>query len=602
MKKIITFFVFSFLLVVCTMSQPQYYNANSGGIGNSLPFGSLGINGYKTQWLIGPGEYIQPSPAPAGNITKLYIWMSTSGSGTYTQLTIKMGQTALTTFPTGTIYSGQLDTVYYNVSGALSSTTNTWMSITLTRPFLYNPAQSLVIEVSHCGFSGSGMNVWQTQGTTGIIRRNNIQGTTSCVFTYGSQDTRILQNGIDIAPVLPTGWIRQNPSGVTTSLNTVSVANASVGWIGGNGGVVLRTINAGTNWTNVTGSPIGTADVYAICGIDANTCLVSTTPNATFVYRTSNGGVNWTQVFTQATGFIDDIKFQNTNTGFMYGDPVGTRWSLWKSTNGGVNWDSAGLYLPQAGSEAGWNNAMWLNGNNLWFGTNNTKIYYSSNFGANWSSSATTGSVNSYSVAFNAPCPSATGFTGQTVALKSTNCGPWSVVTLPGSGTIYSFNSVLNRFWYCRTTNIYWSSDNGANFSLQFADTGTYQAMNLKTDGQVIRGWAVTSNGRIARYNEILEGITSNQNNLPENYSLLQNYPNPFNPSTTISYSLPKAGDVKLIVFDILGREVATLVNGFIGAGNHTVDFNASNLSSGVYLYKIQTGDFTETRKMVLIK
>ncbi len=89
---------------------------------------------------------------------------------------------------------------------------------------------------------------------------------------------------------------------------------------------------------------------------------------------------------------------------------------------------------------------------------------------------------------------------------------------------------------------------------------------------------------------------------MPDNYSLKQNYPNPFNPSTKISFSLPKAGDVKLIVFDILGREVATLVNGYTGAGNHTVDFNASNLSSGVYLYKIQAGDFTETRKMILMK
>jgi hypothetical protein len=600
MKKI-TFLVFSFLLAVGVMAQPQYYNANSGGIGNSLPFGSLAINGYKTQWLIGPGEYIQPSPAPAGNITKLYIWMSTSGSGTYTQLTIKMGQTALTTFPTGTIYAGQLDTVYYNIAGALSSTTNTWMSITLTRPFLYNPAQSLVIEVSHCGFSGSGMNVWQTQGTTGIIRRNNIPGTTACVFTYSSQDTRILQNGIDIAPVIPNGWVGQNPSGVTTSLNTVSTVNANVGWIGGNGGVVLRTINAGTNWTNVTGSPIGSADVYAICGIDANTCLVSTSPNATFVYRTSNGGVNWTQVFTQAAGFIDDIKFQNATTGFMYGDPVGARWSLWKSTNGGVNWDSAGLYLPQAGSEAGWNNAMWLVGNNLWFGTNNTRVYYSTNFGTSWLFGATTGTVNGYSVTFNTG--GGIGFAGQTVAVKSTNGGAnWSTFTLPGSGTCYSFNNVLDRFWYCRGTGVYWSSNNGANFASQFADTGTYIAMNLKLDGQIIRGWAVTSNGRIARYHELISGISNNQNNMPENYSLLQNYPNPFNPSTKISFSLPKAGDVKLVVFDILGREIATLVNGFTGAGNHTVDFNAANLSSGVYLYKIQAGDFTETRKMILMK
>ncbi len=404
-----------------------------------------------------------------------------------------------------------------------------------------------------------------------------------------------------VSTPITNGWVGQNPSGVTTSLNTVSAVNQNVGWIGGNGGVVLRTINGGTNWTNVTGSPIGTADVYAICGIDANTCLVTTTPNATFVYRTSNGGVNWTQVFTQATGFIDDIKMQNANTGFMYGDPVGARWSLWKTTNGGVNWDSAGLYLPQAGTEAGWNNAMWLVGNNLWFGTNNTRVYYSTNFGTNWLFGATTGTVNGYSVAFTNA--GGIGFTGQTVAVKSTNGGAnWATFTLPGSGTCYSFNNVLDRFWYCRGTGVYWSSNSGANFVSQFADTGTYIAMNLKLDGNIIRGWAVTSNGRIARYHELISGITNNQNNTPENYTLLQNYPNPFNPSTKISFSLPKAGNVTLVVYDILGREVATIMNEFTTAGNHTINFNASNLSSGVYFYKIQAGDFTDTKKMMLIK
>jgi len=394
-------------------------------------------------------------------------------------------------------------------------------------------------------------------------------------------------------------WTSQT-SGVTTSLNTVSTVDLNVGWIGGNNGVVLRTTNAGTTWTNVTGTPIGTNAVYAICGIDANTCLVSTSPAATFVYRTSNGGANWTQVFTQTGGFIDDIKFQNATTGFMYGDPVGSRWSLWKTTNAGVSWDSTGLYLPQAASEAGWNNAMWVNGNNIWFGTNNTRVYYSTNFGASWQFGATTGSANTYSVAFNT---GGIGFTGQTVALKSTNGGAaWASATLPGTGTLFSFNNVLNRFWYDRGSSIYWSSDNGANFTSQFTGTGTYQAMNLDLDGNIIRGWSVTSTGGIAGYYELLTGVSNNQNEVPSNYALSQNYPNPFNPSTKISFSLPKAGNVKLVVYDILGREVTTLVNDYLNASNHTVDFNASTLASGVYVYRIEAGSFTAAKKMMLIK
>jgi photosystem II stability/assembly factor-like uncharacterized protein len=395
-------------------------------------------------------------------------------------------------------------------------------------------------------------------------------------------------------------WTTQ-VSGITTSLNTVSAVNQNVGWVGGNGGVVLRTTNAGTNWTNVTGAPIGTNDVYAICGIDANTCLVSTSPAATFVYKTTDGGANWTQVFTQTGGFIDDIKFQNATTGFMYGDPVSTRWSLWKTTNAGTTWDSAGLYLPQVAAEAGWNNAMWVSGNNIWFGTNNTKVYKSTNFGAtgSWTSGVTTGSVNTYSVAFNG----AIGFTGQTVALKSTDAGgTWAAATLPGTGTVYSFNGVALRFWYARGASIYWSSDNGANFASQYTGTGTYQAMSIVQDGNILRGWAVSGTGGIIVYNDILTGIIKNQNEVPANYSLSQNYPNPFNPSTKINFNLPKSGMVTLKIYDIIGSEVATLVNENLNAGSYNIDWNASSLSSGVYFYRIQSGNFVETKKMMLVK
>ena len=88
----------------------------------------------------------------------------------------------------------------------------------------------------------------------------------------------------------------------------------------------------------------------------------------------------------------------------------------------------------------------------------------------------------------------------------------------------------------------------------------------------------------------------------PKEFSLAQNYPNPFNPSTTISYTLPIAGLVSLKVYDVLGNEVATLVNEEKTAGNYEVNFNASNLSSGTYIYKISAGDFVQTKKMILMK
>jgi hypothetical protein len=95
---------------------------------------------------------------------------------------------------------------------------------------------------------------------------------------------------------------------------------------------------------------------------------------------------------------------------------------------------------------------------------------------------------------------------------------------------------------------------------------------------------------------------TKEINSLPINYSLSQNYPNPFNPVTKISYSIAKQGLVTLKIYDIIGREIKTLVNEVKQAGYYTVDFNGSSLASGVYFYRIQSGDFISVKRMVLVK
>ena len=95
---------------------------------------------------------------------------------------------------------------------------------------------------------------------------------------------------------------------------------------------------------------------------------------------------------------------------------------------------------------------------------------------------------------------------------------------------------------------------------------------------------------------------TSSANHTPQKYSLSQNYPNPFNPSTQISYQVPSSSRVSLKVFDVLGREVATLVNEVKPAGTYTATFNANSIPSGVYFYRLQSGSFTETKRLVLIK
>ena len=94
----------------------------------------------------------------------------------------------------------------------------------------------------------------------------------------------------------------------------------------------------------------------------------------------------------------------------------------------------------------------------------------------------------------------------------------------------------------------------------------------------------------------------ADQPGLPTQFALHQNYPNPFNPSTEISFSLPEACAVRLEVYNVLGQRVASLVDGRMDAGAHTVTWDATEVSSGVYLYHLQAGEFSETRKMMLLK
>lgn len=100
-----------------------------------------------------------------------------------------------------------------------------------------------------------------------------------------------------------------------------------------------------------------------------------------------------------------------------------------------------------------------------------------------------------------------------------------------------------------------------------------------------------------------VQSVTSvDDNSLPTEFTLQQNFPNPFNPTTTINYSIPEPAYVNLVVCDLLGREIKQLVGEYVGAGTYAVQFNASNLSSGTYLYRITAGKYQSVKKMVLLK
>lgn len=125
-------------------------------------------------------------------------------------------------------------------------------------------------------------------------------------------------------------------------------------------------------------------------------------------------------------------------------------------------------------------------------------------------------------------------------------------------------------------------------------------------NNELIAGGSFSTAGGMSANNiakwSLPTNIETATNEIPDAYTLYQNYPNPFNPETKINYAIPKQGHVTLKVYDISGREVMTLVNEVKTAGYYSINFNGNSLNSGVYFYRLTTADYTETRKMLLLK
>jgi hypothetical protein len=169
---------------------------------------------------------------------------------------------------------------------------------------------------------------------------------------------------------------------------------------------------------------------------------------------------------------------------------------------------------------------------------------------------------------------------------------------LPGEGVYVAFGRALGYM------SGVWQDVHGAGAQRSDPKTGD---PSRYPQGRGPQGDAVRIHNyvRLVRGGFITTGIREEESSstvLPEKFMLHQNYPNPFNPTTTISFELPIESFVSLKVYDILGKEVATLVSDKLGAGHHEVTFNASELTSGVYLYNIQVGSYTQTKKLLLLR
>lgn len=403
-------------------------------------------------------------------------------------------------------------------------------------------------------------------------------------------------------------------SGTVITLKSVSAVNNNVVWVCGYNGTVLRTTNSGVNWSNANSGGIpGNVSLINIWGINGGSAITAGYAGTnTWVWKTTNAGSNWAQVFTQPNGFINAIAMRQSfpNQGIMIGDPVGSRWSIWKTTDSGSNWDSTGLFLPQAGSETGWNNSLFWSqypDSSIWFGTNNYRVYHSNNYGQSWGIQSTLAEQNSYAISFWYT----SGLTGGSTLYMSNNYGyNWSNITSLGTNMFGGFvtfpvpvENTLNfgYSWYVRNDTKIYRAIGGFNWEVEYtAPSGNYVHISQPRNGFYL--WAVRNNGGITRCSCYISGITQISGKVPVTYFLKQNFPNPFNPQTNIDFDIPKKTFVKINVYDPTGRLVTNIINNEYNAGSYRVNWDASGYSSGVYFYSIITEEFVQTKKMMLVK
>ncbi len=189
---------------------------------------------------------------------------------------------------------------------------------------------------------------------------------------------------------------------------------------------------------------------------------------------------------------------------------------------------------------------------------------------------------------------------------KTTNAGAnWSSYqTGTGSTTNMYFFTELNG-WLCGQ-NIKHTTNGGVNWQVQPVQ-GYEAGLNSIYFINETSGWAVGTNGTILKTISGGIGIQPISSSIPNGYELSQNYPNPFNPATKINFSIPAFVEttrrvVSLRIYDVLGKQIAVLVNEQLSPGTYEVEWNALDASSGVYFYSLITNEFTQTKKMVVLK
>ncbi|MBI5058863.1 T9SS type A sorting domain-containing protein [candidate division KSB1 bacterium] len=415
----------------------------------------------------------------------------------------------------------------------------------------------------------------------------NQMGSFAYVCAYHSNMTGVVNVGT--AGGGDTTWTEQT-SPTTFPLNDIRFWDESIGWIAADAGV-LRTTNGGQNWTLVPTSDDCEA-VYFVSATEGWAC-----GNDGMMLHSTNGGVSWTSQTSGAPDKLRDVWFADNQNGWAAGrDGI-----LIHTTNGGATWspqsspatdDLRGIHM--------------LDSQSGWIVGSRGLILFTSDGGANWETqlSVPDGEEDEFEAVFALDSERAWVTGGQGRVYHTLDGGlSWTPQT---SGTTVALMDIQaadpNMVWLCGAGGFLANTDDGgemwhAQLPPAVATFNSVFFVNAQT------GYLVTGDGRIFKRSITLNPAPGERHAAhPGAPALAANYPNPFNPVTTIAFTLPAAGHVSLRVFDVIGREVATPVDGLLAAGAHQIPFSGSDLPSGVYFYQLTAAGSMQTRKMTLLK
>lgn len=488
----------------------------------------------------------------------------------------------------GLLYVGVKNRIYKSDNGSMTWTVTDSIPMSVS-----NFIRKIIVDLQGAVFaSTSGGTFKGATGGIGWTSLNTLNTQdflilSSGSYMSGSLDGFSINGGIHISTDGGTSWVPSN-NGISNDF-TSALYVAPTGYIynGLPRGIIDYSNNSGMSFQRVV-LPYGLATSAGVAVIVANQSGILFTGTGEGIYTSSDDGANW-------------VKKSSTSIRCFYIDIngnviAGGQGGAYRSTDNGQSWSS----LAGGGNVY---NIFVTNAGTILAGTFNAGINRTTDNGSSWNNSGTS-LLGSVTIGKFTQTQDGTIYTHTLGGLfKSTDDGAsWSAINVTGINQQFrTLISKGNTLLLGTPNGLYKSTDGFMNWTnhLDGLLWTVLDYLSISSNGHL---FGAGGSGIYRSSQPVVTSVSLSDETLFSDFKLYQNYPNPFNPFTSIQYQVANNSLVSLKVYDVLGNEVATLVDEYKEAGRYKVEFKPSNLTSGIYFYQLRAGSFTKTKTMSLIK